>query len=307
MFATAPLRLLIALCIALLSSAGLSADDKVDFNRDVRPILSKKCFACHGPDAEGREGGLRLDLRDVALAAADSGARAIVPGKIDESELLRRVLTADEAERMPPVDVGEPLTKEQVTLLQRWIKQGANYAQHWSFVKPQRPELPQVENTAWPRNSIDHFVLARLEAVGLPPALQADRYTLIRRLSFDLRGLPPTPEEVDAFINDTDPQAYEKLVDQFLSEQTYGERWAQMWLDLACGTPIPKGYGSDPLSEIWRYRDWVIDAFNDNMPYDQFTVEQIAGDLLPGALTRSSKNGDRLSPQHHDQHRRRHR
>jgi len=277
--------LFVAFIAILISPAVMRAEDhsaKIDFNRDIRPILSKKCFACHGPDAESREGGLRLDLRESAIAEADSGERAIVPGEAVASKLLRRVTAEEEFELMPPAETGDRLTAEQVAKLRQWIEQGAPYARHWSFVKPQRPPLPEIDKPAWAKNEIDHFVYPRLKAAGLSPSPEADRYTLIRRLSFDLRGLPPTPAEVDTFLNDDSANAYEKLVDRFLADPAYGERWAQMWLDLARYADS-KGYGSDPLREIWRYRDWVIDAYNNNMPYDQFTLEQIAGDLLPEA------------------------
>lgn len=253
---------------------------RVDFNREIRPLLAKNCFACHGPDANHREGGLRLDVRDVAIAAADSGAVAIAPGQPAQSELLRRITAQDESERMPPPDSAAAFTPRQVDLIRRWIEQDAVYAQHWSFVKPVRSPLPDVRQREWIRNEIDAFVLARLEHVGLAPAATADKHMLIRRLSLDLRGLPPSPEEVAAFVNDTRPEAYERLVDTFLDDPAYGERWARMWLDLARYADS-MGYGSDPLRTIWRYRDWVISAFNHNLPYDQFTIEQLAGDLLP--------------------------
>ncbi|MGE5191667.1 MAG: DUF1549 domain-containing protein, partial [Deltaproteobacteria bacterium] len=254
----------------------------VDFNREVRAILSKNCYACHGPDDDHRKAGLRLDRRDSALKTLESGARAVVPGKIDDSELIARVTSTDPGERMPPKNSGRELSDSEISLLQRWIAEGASYAEHWSFLKPVRPELPAVKQTGWPKNGIDHFILARLEPAGLAPPAEADRYTLIRRLSLDLRGLPPTPKEVEAFVNDRHADAYEQLVDRMLADPAYGERWARMWLDLARYADS-KGLGSDPLRTIWRYRDWVIDAFNANMPFDQFTIEQIAGDLLPEA------------------------
>lgn len=254
----------------------------VDFNREVRAILSKNCYACHGPDAEHRKAGLRLDVRDQALQKLESGGRAIVPEKPGDSELYVRITADDPEERMPPKKSGRELSAAEVALLKRWIEEGASYAEHWSFVKPVRPAVPAVRNSRWPRNAIDDFVLSRLEQQGLAPAPEADRYTLIRRLSLDLRGLPPTPREVDAFVNDRSPDAYEQLVDRLLADPAFGERWARMWLDLARYADS-KGLGSDPLRTIWRYRDWVIDAFNANLPFDRFTTEQIAGDLLPGA------------------------
>ena len=264
------------------SALAQEAQRPVDFNREVRSILSKNCFACHGPDDEHRKAGLRLDRRDEAVGTLDSGAKAIVPGKIDESEFSGRITTDNADERMPPPKSGRALTATEIATLQRWIKEGASYAEHWSFVKPVRPALPTVNDSRWPRNGIDHFILDRLDRNGLVTASEADRYTLIRRLSFDLRGLPPTPREVDAFVSDRSADAYGQLVDQFMADPAFGERWARVWLDLARYADS-KGLGSDPLRTIWRYRDWVIDAFNANMPFDQFTIEQIAGDLLPDA------------------------
>jgi hypothetical protein len=252
----------------------------VDFNRDIRPILSKNCFACHGQDGNARASKLRLDHRESTVLKAKDGTAAIVPGSPEQSELVRRITARDEAERMPPKETGNHLTKSQIDTLRRWIAEGAPYAEHWAFVKPQRPPLPAVKNTTWVRSGLDYFVLARLEKEGLKPTEEADRFTLLRRASLDLRGLPPTPQEVDAFANDTSDDAYEKAVDRFLKDPAYGERWARMWLDQARYADSA-GYGSDPLRTIWRYRDWVIDAFNRNLPYDQFTIEQIAGDLLP--------------------------
>ncbi len=260
-----------------------SAADRVDFARQVQPILSANCYACHGPDASQREAELRLDVRDDAVAARD-GQRAIVPGKSRDSEVFRRITTEDADEKMPPPDSGHKLTAEQIALVTRWIDQGAEYTQHWSFVKPVRAALPKVKATDWPRNPIDYFVLAKLEAAGLAPEPEADRYTLNRRLSLDLTGLPPTPAEVEQFVNDPSADAYEKLVDRLLASDRYGEHWARMWLDLARYADT-KGYEKDQPRDIWRYRDWVIDALNADMPYDQFTIEQLAGDLLPSATT----------------------
>ncbi|MFO0950026.1 MAG: DUF1553 domain-containing protein [Isosphaeraceae bacterium] len=278
---------------AILASAGwlvfaASADARgeqpktVDYNRDVRPVLARHCFACHGQDPAHREAGLRLDRRDDAVKELKSGATAVVAGSPDDSELIARVTEADESLRMPPKKTGERLSAAEVDVLRRWIQQGATYAEHWALVKPNPGPLPTVKNTAWPRNGIDYWVLARLEQEGLKPGPEADRFTLLRRASLDLRGLPPTPQEVRRFAEDRSEDAYEKAVDRFLADSAYGERWARLWLDLARYADSA-GYGSDPLRTIWRYRDWVIDAFNRNLPYDQFTVEQIAGDLLPNA------------------------
>lgn len=263
--------------------AGVAAEEPkrpVDYNREVRSILSKNCYACHGPDDEHRKAGLRLDLRDVAVKELESGMTAIVPGKSGDSELYIRVTSDNPAEKMPPKNSGRELTAAETATLKRWIDEGAAYTEHWSFVKPARPALPETRNPVWSRNGIDRFIAARLEQRSLAPSPEADRYTLIRRLSLDLRGLPPTPAEVDRFVNDQGADAYEDLVNRLLSDPAYGERWARMWLDLARYADS-KGLGSDPLRTIWRYRDWVIDAFNANMPFDRFTIEQIAGDLLP--------------------------
>ena len=254
----------------------------VDYDREVRPILAKNCFACHGQDEAHREGGLRLDRRDGAVKELKSGSRAVVPGNLDESMLLERVSEPDDSLRMPPRKTGERLEAAEIALLRRWLEQGAIYSEHWSLVKPRARPLPGVKETAWPRNGIDFWVLARLDSEGLAPSPEADRFTLLRRVSLDLRGLPPTPAERDAFAADNDPDAYEKAVDRFLDDPAYGERRARTWLDLARYADSA-GYGSDPLRTIWRYRDWVIDACNRNLSYDRFTVEQLAGDLLPGA------------------------
>ncbi|HZT82774.1 MAG TPA: PSD1 and planctomycete cytochrome C domain-containing protein, partial [Gemmataceae bacterium] len=265
---------------------GAAAEPKpapVDFSRDVRPILSKNCFACHGPDAAGRASKLRLDRRESAIRKPAEGLPAITPGNPDKSELVWRISAPDEGHRMPPKDSGHRLTPRQIVTLKSWIEQGAPYAEHWAFVKPVRPALPPVSNPAWCRNGIDRFVLARLEKAGLKPSPEADRFALLRRVSLDLRGLPPSPQEVEAFAHDPSPDAYEKAVERFLADPAFGERWARMWLDLARYADSA-GYGSDPLRpNLWPYRDWVINAFNRNLPYDQFTLWQIAGDLLPGA------------------------
>jgi hypothetical protein len=266
--------------LLVLSSRALPAEAPIDYNRDIRPILSKNCFACHGQDDSHRAAKLRLDRRQTAILPRKRGS-AVVPGSVEKSLLIQRVTAEDESERMPPQQSGNPLTSAQIATLKRWIAQGAPYAEHWAFIKPKRGPLSTVKNTAWPRNGLDSFVLARLEKKGLKPAAEADRYTLLRRLSFDLRGLPPTPQEVEAFAKDASADAYEKAVDRFLKDAAYGERWARMWLDLARYADSA-GYGSDPLRpHIWRYRDWVIDAFNCNLSYDRFTIEQVAGDLLP--------------------------
>lgn len=260
-----------------------AAERPIDFAREIKPILSNNCFYCHGPDAaerKGGTGGLRLDTPEGAQADLGDGEAAIVPGQPDKSVLVRRITSADADEVMPPPTTGKKLTPREIELLTAWVRQGAPYALHWSYQKPVRPQLPAVQNQAWARGAIDRFLLARLEREHLQPAAEADRYTLIRRLSLDLVGLPPTVAEAEAFAHDPDPQAYEKLVDRLLAKDAYGENWAQMWLDLARYADSA-GYADDPPREIWLFRDYVIRALNANKPFDQFTIEQIAGDLLP--------------------------
>ncbi len=254
----------------------------IDYSRHIRPILSNNCFKCHGPDEKERKGGLRLDLAEAALKPADSGSAAIVPGRPSESALVARITATAADELMPPPHTNKKLTPQEIELLTQWIRQGADYRLHWSYVKPQRPALPTVRDAGWVRTGIDHFILMRLQQAGLKPAPEADRVTLIRRLTLDLTGLPPTREEVDQFVNDTAVDAYEKAVDRLLASPHFGERMAQEWLDLARYGDT-NGYENDSDRAIWKYRDWVIDAFNCNMPFDQFTIEQIAGDLLPDA------------------------
>jgi hypothetical protein len=254
-----------AIIAALLLAAPLSAEDKLDFNRDIRPILSNNCFKCHGPDDKERKGnddaGLRLDVEEGAKRDL-GGYAAIVPGNADESELIKRIQSSDEANMMPPADSGKNLTPQQKEKLARWVKEGAPYAVHWAWVKPVRPELPKVQDQAWPKNAIDRFILARQETEGLRPSPPEDRITLARRVYLDLIGLAPTPEEADAFAADPSPDAYEKLVDKLLKSPKYGERWARRWLDLARYADT-NGYEKDRPRSIWPYRDWVIRALND--------------------------------------------
>lgn len=254
----------------------------VDFTGEVRPILAAHCFKCHGPDEGARQAKLRLDERSFALAPAESGTRAIVPGKPDESELIRRVLSSDADEQMPPPSAKKPLSLAQKKILRDWISNGAEYRPHWAFVPPVRPARPKVQATDWPRNAIDDFTLAAMEKAGLSPSPLADRATLIRRVSLDLVGYGPTPAEVDAFVADASPDAYERLVDRLLASPAYGERWARKWLDLARYADT-NGYEKDRPRTMWPYREWVIAALNRDMPFDQFTREQLAGDMLPGA------------------------
>ncbi len=265
---------------AVSASQGGAPVRQIDFNRDIRPILSDKCFACHGPDATAKKIKLRLDSEAAATADLGRGRRAVVPGDVEKSQLVRRITATDEAMRMPPADSGHKLTEAEAKLLIEWIKQGAKWQQHWAFVAPVKPALPQVQNKSWPKNEIDSFVLERLEREGLTPSREADRATLIRRLSFDLTGLPPTLNEIDEFLNDQSPKAYEKVVDRLLASPRYGERMAFRWLDAARYADT-NGYQIDGNRSAWRWRDWVIEAFNANKPFDQFVVEQLAGDLLP--------------------------
>ena len=268
-----PAGLLLVLT-AVAADPPAAVPDKIDFNRDVRPILSNTCYACHGPDEKVRKAKLRLDNREGAVESV------VVPGKPDASELVKRVTSHDADEVMPPPKTGKKLTAKEVATLAAWVKQGAPYAKHWSYIKPERPTLPAVDGADWPKNAIDHFVLARLEREGLRPQPEADKYALVRRVALDLTGLPPTVEEVDAFVTDPSPGAYERMVDRFLAKPAYGEHWARTWLDLARYADSA-GYADDPPRTIWAYRDYVIRSFNANKPFDRFTVEQIAGDLLP--------------------------
>jgi hypothetical protein len=261
-------------------AAVVADESKVDFNRDVRLVLSNKCFKCHGPDEKERQSGLRLDMKQGAFGEGDSGEIAVVPGKPDASELIRRIMSDDPDERMPPAGSGKNLSGDEIKTLTEWVRQGGKYAKHWSYEVPVRHDLPNVKNQKWPRGEIDRFLIARLEAKGLAPQSEADRYALVRRVSMDLTGLPPTLEEVEQYVGDKDPQAYERLIDRLLEKKAYGEHWARMWLDLARYADSA-GYADDPPRVIWGYRDWVIQSINDNKPFDQFTVEQIAGDLLP--------------------------
>jgi Protein of unknown function (DUF1553)/Protein of unknown function (DUF1549)/Planctomycete cytochrome C len=266
------------LALVLLAPAALAAQEprKIEFNRDIRPILSNNCFVCHGPDNNKRKAKLRLDDEK------DAHAKVIVTGDALGSELFRRVVTDDAAKIMPPPRSKKQLTKQEIELIYEWIEQGAKYEPHWSLIAPKKHELPKVKDAGWVRNDIDRFILARLEAEGIAPSPEADRRTLIRRLSFDLLGLPPTPGEVEAFVKDTSPQAYERVVDRLLKSQHLGERLAVHWLDVVRYADTA-GYHSDNNRDVWMYRDWVINAFNKNMPFGQFTTEQIAGDLMPNA------------------------
>jgi hypothetical protein len=277
----------LALGSHFLCSSGRAADPSqakptIDFSRQIRPILSDNCFMCHGPDEKERKAKLRLDLKESALGKLRRGGHAIVPGKPKESALLQRILAEDPSERMPPARSTKKLTPTQIELLKEWISQGAPWSEHWAFVPPKRPELPKVARQGWAGNAIDRFILSRLERENLQPSPEADRTTLIRRVTLDLIGLPPTPAEVDAFAHDQSPNAYEKVVDRLLANPHYVERLAVDWLDAARFADT-HGYHIDAGRDMTRWRDYVIDAFNANLPFDRFTVEQLAGDLLPGA------------------------
>ena len=259
-----------------------SAAAKVDFTREVRPILASHCFKCHGQDEGARKAKLRLDVRENAIQPAKSGELAIVPGKPGESEVVRRIFADNEDDRMPPPGAKNPLTPADREILKRWITEGAEYKPHWAFIAPKQSPLPSVHDTSWPQNAIDQFVLARLEKENLKPSPRADKFSLVRRVYLDLIGLPPTPAQADLFVNDASPKAYERLVDELLASPHFGERWARRWLDLARYADS-NGYEKDRPRSIWPWRDWVINALNTDLPFDEFTIEQIAGDLLPNA------------------------
>ena len=272
---------LLGLFLGLAALAGAArAAAPVEFNRDIRPLLSDHCYACHGPDEKVRKAGLRLDREADAKKALKSGRCAIVPEHPDQSSLVTRIKSADADEVMPPPAHKKPLTPAQRELLERWIAEGAHWERHWAYVKPERPAPPAVQEQAWARNDLDRFVLARLEREGLKPSPEAPPEKLLRRATLDLTGLPPTIEEVDALLADTAPGAYERVVDRLLASPQYGERMAQYWLDLARYGET-QGYHHDRHRDLWTWRDWVIQAYNQNMPFDQFTIEQLAGDLLP--------------------------
>ena len=274
-----PLPALALLLIAATTSPARAADapkpGAIEYNRDIRPILAENCFACHGPDSASRKADLRLDRRDAAVTAG-----AIAPGDVEASELLHRIASTDRDEVMPPPAVKKILSDEQKNLLKRWIASGAEYQAHWSLIAPTRPVPPSLKNEAWVKNPIDRFILKELESRGITPAPEADRRTLARRLSLDLTGLPPEPEIVEAFVADASPQAYEKYVDLLMSSERWGEHRARYWLDAARYADT-HGIHFDNYRENWVYREWVINAFNANMPFDKFTTEQLAGDLLP--------------------------
>jgi hypothetical protein len=254
--------------------------DRVDFNFHVKPVLSDRCYNCHGPDDENRQGGFRLDVRESALGEADSGLHPIVPGDVESSEVLARLTSDDPSMRMPPEDSKLAVTAKEVALIRRWIEQGAEWREHWSFLPVSTAKAPAVKSVDWPHNDIDRYVLASLEAEGHIPSPTATREQLVRRVTFDLTGLPPTLAEIDEFLADASPNAYEKLVDRLLASPRFGERIAVDWLDVARYADT-YGYQADKYRAMWSWRDWVVKAFNENLPFDQFITWQLAGDLLP--------------------------
>src|SRR5436190_490212 len=280
-----PLRRLFHTLLVIAGAAlGLTAEQAaqpkgIDFNREIRPILSDNCFTCHGPDEKQRQADLRLDRPDGVFADR-GGYRVIVPGRPAESRLYQRISAENRLARMPPPAANRTLAPQQVELIRRWIEQGAEYKPHWSFIPLEETPVPEVIEGKWPRNPIDRFILSRLEKEGLRPSPEAARETLIRRLSLDLTGLPPALEEIDAFLADRSEDAYDKLVGRLLASPRYGERMANDWLDLARYADT-YGYQADVDRDMSPWRDWVIRAFNENLPYDQFITWQIAGDLLP--------------------------
>ena len=275
---------------ASVPNVGSAASRKIQFNRDIRPILSETCFHCHGPDEEGRRADLRLDTAGGATEDL-GGYQAITPGDLGDSEAWTRVTSDDPDSLMPPPESHLVLNEEQKTLLKRWIQQGAEYEGHWAFISPQSPEIPEVNfadtkgEAKWVRGAIDSFVAARLAEAGMSPSVESDPRTLIRRLTLDLTGLPPTVEQTRAFVGDYEARgeaAYQDAVERLLKSQHFGERMAVPWLDQARYADT-NGYSIDGGRDVWLWRDWVIQAYNDNMPFDQFVTEQLAGDLLPDA------------------------
>ncbi|MEY4931567.1 MAG: hypothetical protein RI909_2291, partial [Bacteroidota bacterium] len=275
--------------VAILFSTGCQKNnsialnpDSVDYNIHIRPILSDRCFKCHGPDANQRKANLRLDTREGALAALkdNANAHAIVPGDANQSEVFLRIASMDTAIQMPPPNSNLSLTKNEIDLIKKWIEQGAKYKPHWAFIPPVQTDLPDIDATEWPSNEIDHFILARIEASGFEPNEAADRERLLKRASLDITGLPPSIEMQNRFLADQSENAYEKMVDELLAQPQFGERMAVYWMDVARYADS-HGYQDDGLRTMWPWRDWVIHAFNKNYPYDQFVTWQLAGDQLP--------------------------
>ena len=271
--------LVVALAVGLANPEAAG----IDFNRDIRPVLSENCFQCHGPDAAKRKAGLRLDTHEGATEARD-GVRAIDPANLAKSELLARITATDPDTRMPPPEVNSNLAPEQVTLLSEWVKAGGEYDRHWAFKKPVRQLLPSLaaNRRAWAKNAVDVFIAGKQAEAGVTPSPQAAKATLLRRVSLDLTGLPPFPAQIAAFVADTSPDAFEKVVDALLQSPHYGERWGRHWLDTARYADSD-GYSHDAGRSMWPYRDWVIDATNRDVSFDRFVIEQLAGDMLPDA------------------------
>jgi len=279
----------IFLCVTVLITSGCSTNnstlpDVVDYNFHIKPILSDRCYKCHGPDDNAREAELSLHTAEGAYSASreDSLYHIIVPGKPEESKLIAHITSSDPQQVMPPPESNLSLTEEDIALLQRWIEQGASWKSHWAFTAPETPERPKVRDRQWGRNDIDAFVLSSLESMGLKPSPEAEKAKLLRRVTLDLTGLPPTIAELDTFLDDERGDAYEHAVRELLSRPAYGERMASLWLDVSRYADT-HGYQDDRPRTMWPWRDWVIEAFNENMPYDQFLTWQLAGDLLPGA------------------------
>ncbi|MCF1752713.1 PSD1 and planctomycete cytochrome C domain-containing protein [Mariniradius sediminis] len=266
------------------SELDLGSDEQLSYNFHIRPILSDKCFACHGPDANKREAGLRLDLADAAFAALkeNPGKFAIVPSDLEKSEVYHRIISQDPNTQMPPPESNLALTQEEIELIKRWIKEGAQYEPHWAFVPPKKAPLPKVKDEDWPKNEIDYFTLAKMSQKGLKPNETATKAELLKRISLDITGLPPTPEMMAQFEKDESPDAYSRMVDQLLDKPAFGEKMAVLWMDIARYSDS-YGYQDDNVRTQWPYRDWVIHAFNNNLPYDQFLTWQLAGDMLPNA------------------------
>ena len=280
MFSSATSRLSCLLVVLSFSQVGFTLEPEVNFSRDILPVLSDNCFQCHGPDEANREAGLRLDRKEGAFAELESGARAVVHGKSSASSLYERISSDDPDFRMPPADSGKSLSAKEVRQIREWIDSGAEWTGHWAFQPPRKPIVP-ASITGWSdRGPIDRFTLQRLQTEGLAPESQARNETLIRRATLDLTGLPPTLSEIDAFLGDASSGAYERVIDRLLNSARYGEHMARHWLDAARYADT-HGLHFDNERSIWPYRDWVIQAFNKNLPFDQFTIQQLAGDLLP--------------------------
>ncbi|MCH9023126.1 MAG: DUF1549 domain-containing protein, partial [Planctomycetes bacterium] len=267
--------------MSLVEPSWAAKAEEIGFNREIQPILADRCYKCHGPDANQRKANFRLDDEKVAFSQRDDGF-AIVPGKPAKSLLIQRIRSKDKNIIMPPEDSGLALTDSEKDLLELWIAQGAKWQKHWSFVKPNQAQLPKVKDKDWPSNPIDSFTLAQMEQDGFEPSPQANKETLIRRVSLDLTGLPPTIDEIEAFLADNSPEAYEKVADRLLASTAYGEHMATDWLD-ASRYADTNGYHIDNERFMWRWREWVINAYNENLSFDKFTVQQIAGDMLPDA------------------------